>query len=116
MNQTTETTLPSAPAWATSTTVHEPAGPDEWHEHTALIAELEAGWTLEAPEGHSEPMTVAIEAHRACRPDDLLPDGIRVSVPDDTYGGRYLNAADARRLAAALTLAANLLDGSTEVA
>jgi hypothetical protein len=109
------TQIPSSPAWSTSIERNDEGHPDEWLKCTHRVAYIPEGWTSERPEGEDEPMLVELEAHRSANPDGMLPDAIRVEVPADMFGGRYMSAASARKFAAALTEAANILT-ATEVA
>jgi hypothetical protein len=112
---TNTTQIPSPPSWAATTEVTEADTPDAWSRSMRRLAEIPEGWSSERPDGEDYPILVELEAHRSVNPEGLQPDAIRVEVPADMFGGRYISAEGARQLAAALTEAADLMD-ATDVA
>jgi hypothetical protein len=113
MTQTTQ--IPAPPSWATSVELQDAGSDDAWTRCMHRLLETPEGWSSERPGGEPFPMLVELEVHRSAAPDGLLPDAIRLEVPADMFGGRYIDADTSRRLAAALSEAADLLD-ATEVA
>jgi hypothetical protein len=113
MTQTTQ--IPSPPSWATRVELNDAGYPEAWIKCTGRLLEMSEGWSNERPEGEPEPILVELEAHRSAVPEGLFPDTIRLEVPADMFGGRYITADSAGTLAAALTESADLLDATEAV-